>query len=51
MRFTDVTLLAKKILVGAFLTVVPLLILIGGLRFTERMLTGKPTRTFSSQTR
>jgi hypothetical protein len=39
MRSQDWTLLVKKILVGAVATVVPLLILLGGLHLTRRVLT------------
>jgi hypothetical protein len=41
MRFEDLTLLEKKILVGVVATVVPLLILWGGLQLTRKALTGK----------
>jgi hypothetical protein len=41
MRFEDLTLLGKKILVGVVATVVPLLILWGGLQLTRKALTGK----------
>ena len=36
MNFSDVTLLVRKILVGIVITLVPLLILTGGLWITER---------------
>ena len=39
MRLQDLTLLVKKVFVGAVATVVPLLILLGGLHLTRRMLT------------
>ena len=39
MRLQDLTLLVKKVLVGAVATVVPLLILLGGLHLTRSMLT------------
>jgi hypothetical protein len=41
MRWQDVTLLAKKILVGVVATAVPLLILFGGLHLTRKALTSK----------
>jgi hypothetical protein len=41
MRFEDLRLLGKKILVGVVATVVPLLILWGGLQLTRKALTGK----------
>jgi hypothetical protein len=50
MRWQDVTLLAKKILVGIVATAVPLLILIGGLHLTRKALTGNSsTGQVSSQ--
>jgi hypothetical protein len=42
MRFEDLTLLAKKIFVGVVASVVPLLILWGGLQLTRKVLTDKP---------
>jgi hypothetical protein len=48
MRWQDVTLLGKKILLGVVLIVVPLLILFGGLRITQRVLaTGSQTQPSS----
>ena len=41
MRLQDVTLLSKKILVGLALVLVPLVILFGGLRTTQRLLKTK----------
>ena len=38
MGVEDIKLIAKKILVGALVTVVPLLIFLGGLRLTEQIL-------------
>jgi len=50
MRLQDFTLLAKKILVGIVATAVPLLILLGGLQFTRKVLTtGSATEQVSSQ--
>jgi hypothetical protein len=39
MRLQDFTLLGKKILVGIVVTVVPLLILLGSLQLTRKVLT------------
>jgi len=39
MRIADVSLLFRKIAVGALVTLVPLLILAGGLWITQRLLT------------
>jgi hypothetical protein len=39
MQGQDITLLTRKILVGVALTVVPLIILLGGLRLTQQILT------------
>jgi hypothetical protein len=39
MRFEDFTLLGKKILVGALVTVMPFIILFAGFRLTEKILT------------
>jgi hypothetical protein len=46
MCWQDVTLIAKKISLGVALVVVPLVILFGGLRVTQRALTtnAKPER-------
>ena len=41
MRWQDITLLSKKILVGVALVLVPLVILFGGLRTTQRLLKTK----------
>jgi hypothetical protein len=38
MQWQDVTLLAKKILLGVALTLAPLAILFGGLRLTQQVL-------------
>jgi len=42
MRWQDITLLSKKILVGVALVLVPLVILFGGLRTTQSLLKTKP---------
>ena len=47
MRIDDLTLLVRKILIGILLTIVPLLILLGGLRLTQKALT-KTTTTEQS---
>jgi hypothetical protein len=39
MQWRDLTLLTKKILVGIVLTLVPLVILLGGLQLTRQILT------------
>jgi hypothetical protein len=50
MQWQDITLLAKKVLVGIALTVVPVIILLGGLRLTRHMLTtGNYERQSASQ--
>jgi hypothetical protein len=38
MTLSDITLLAKKILIGIVVTVVPFLILFGGLRLIQKLL-------------
>jgi hypothetical protein len=43
MRLQDVTLLGKKILVGIAVTVVPLLILMGALHLTRKVLSRDST--------
>jgi hypothetical protein len=44
MTLSDVSLLGKKILVGIIVTLVPLIIIFGGLWFTPKLLSkiGKP---------
>jgi hypothetical protein len=50
MRLQDFTLLGKKILVGIVATVVPLLILLGSLSLTRKVLPGNSaTKQVSSQ--
>jgi hypothetical protein len=39
MTLSDVTLLGKKILVGVIITVVPFIIIAGGLWLTQKLLT------------
>lgn len=49
MQWQDMTLFAKKVLLGIVLTVVPLVILFGGLRLTRQVLaTGKFCKAGSS---
>ena len=42
MTLSDVTLLGKKILVGIIVTLVPFVIIVGGLLLTESALGGHP---------
>jgi hypothetical protein len=51
MTLSDVTILGKKILVGIVVTVVPFIIIFGGLWFTQKLLTEnvKPKQHFSKQ--
>jgi hypothetical protein len=42
MTLSDVTLLAKKILVGIAVTLVPFVIIVGGLWLTQKLLTDNP---------
>jgi len=48
MTFSDVPLLGKKILIGIIITVIPFLILFGGLWFTKKILTGNKTEIKTS---
>ena len=48
MRFEDLMLLGKKIIVGVVITVVPLAILAGGLWFTQRVAGNHPHAKQSS---
>jgi hypothetical protein len=41
MTLSDITLLAKKILIGVVITMIPFLILFGGLRLTQKILSKK----------
>lgn len=49
MRFSDVWLLSKKIVVGVIVTVVPLVILAGGLWITQKLISS-PTRPAQAST-
>jgi hypothetical protein len=51
MQWQDATLLGRKVLVAIALTVVPLLILWGGLGLTERVLTAGRHGQPASQTK
>ncbi|TWI97279.1 hypothetical protein JN11_03740 [Mucilaginibacter frigoritolerans] len=44
MTLSDVTLLGKKILVGIVITIVPFVIITGGLWLTQKLLTDHPTK-------
>jgi len=50
MTLSDVTLLARKILVGIIVTLVPFLILFGGLRLTKNLLNQNRQEGSSVQT-
>ncbi|WCT14686.1 hypothetical protein [Mucilaginibacter jinjuensis] len=41
MTLTDVSIIGKKILVGIVITLVPFIIIFGGLWLTQKLLTGK----------
>ena len=43
MTFLDIKLLGKKILIGVIVTIVPFLILFGGLWLTKKILSDKKT--------
>jgi len=43
MTLSDVTLLGKKILVGVIVTIVPFVIIAGGLWLTQKLLTDHPS--------
>jgi hypothetical protein len=42
MTISDIPLLVKKILIGVIVTMIPFLILFGGLRLTQKILSKKP---------
>jgi len=44
MTLSDVTLLGKKILVGIAVTLVPFIVIVGGLWLTQKLLTGAPVK-------
>lgn len=45
MTLSDVTILGKKVLVGIIVTLVPFIIIFGGLYLTQRLLSKQPTQT------
>lgn len=45
MGLSDVSLLARKILIGIVITVIPFLILFGGLWLTKKVLSDSKTQT------
>ena len=49
MTLSDVTLIGKKILVGIIVTVIPFIIIVGGLWLTQHLLTGHATAKTSVQ--
>ncbi len=44
MTLSDVTLLGKKVLVGIAVTLVPFIVIVGGLWLTQKLLTGSPVK-------
>ncbi len=42
MTLSDVTLLVKKVLVGIAITLVPFIVIVGGLWLTQKLLTDNP---------
>ena len=42
MTLSDVTILAKKVLVGIIVTTIPFIIIFGGLWLTQKLLTDHP---------
>ena len=50
MTISDVTLITKKILIGLFLIIVPMLILFGGIKLSYKLLTPKQPATTSAET-
>jgi len=50
MTLSDVSLIGKKILVGIVVTVVPFIIIVGGLWGTQRLLTSHDAKKASVQT-
>ena len=53
MTLSDVTLLGKKILVGIIITLVPFIIIVGGLWATQKILTGdkSPSQQITKQSK
>jgi hypothetical protein len=50
MTLSDVSLIGKKILVGIIVTVIPFIIIVGGLWFTQHALTTHDAKKNSIQT-
>ena len=50
MTLSDVSLIVKKVLVGIIVTVVPFVIIVGGLWFTQHALTTHDAKKASVQT-
>jgi len=50
MTLSDVSLIGKKILVGIIVTIVPFVIIVGGLWFTQRALSAHEAKKASVQT-
>jgi hypothetical protein len=50
MTLSDVSLIGKKILVGIIVTVIPFIIIVGGLWFTQHALTTRDAKKDSIQT-
>ncbi len=50
MTLSDVSLIGKKILVGIVVTVIPFIIIVGGLWFTQRALSTHDVKKASVQT-
>jgi len=49
MTLSDVTLIGKKILVGIVVTVIPFIIIVGGLWLTQHVLSKHPAETNTVQ--
>jgi hypothetical protein len=49
MTLSDVSLIGKKILVGIIVTIIPFIIIVGGLWLTQHLLSGNQVKKTSSQ--
>jgi len=49
MTLSDITLIGKKILVGIIVTVIPFIIIVGGLWLTQHLLSRHPVEKTSIQ--
>lgn len=49
MTLSDVSLIGKKILVGIIVTIIPFIIIVGGLWLTQHLLSGNQVEKTSSQ--